>query len=143
MFKKFNWGHGIFVFYVFFVGAVLTALIASFGVDHSLVVDDYYAQDLDYQRQYSKIENNMETNRIIIDNNELTNSVTVNFIYTDIVDGSINFYRPSDKSKDFQVALKNKETVIPTVNILPGKWILKIDWIEEDIPYYTEEMIYI
>jgi len=143
MFKKFNWGHGIFVFYICFVAAVITALVASFSVDHSLVVDDYYAKDLAYQKQYTKAKNNMESQRVTINNDKATKSLTIDFIHADNVKGYIDFYRPSDKSKDFKIELKGTETIIATDVLLPGKWILKIDWTEKGKPYYMEEMIYI
>lgn len=143
MFKKFNWGHGIFVFYVFFVGVVVTALIASFSVDHSLVVDDYYAKDLAYQKQYTKAKNNMESERVIILNDKTTQSLSIDFVKANNVNGSVDFYRPSDKSEDFKIKITEKLTTIPTEKLLPGKWILKIDWTEKGKPYYKEEMIYI
>ena len=46
MFKKFNWGHGILLFFIIFVGSMLTVLWLSFGVDHSLVRDDYYDEEM-------------------------------------------------------------------------------------------------
>ncbi len=143
MFKKFNWGHGILVFYICFVGAVVTALVASFGVDHSLVVDDYYAKDLSYQKQYTKAQNNLDAERVTIDNDKTSHSLTIDFTEAEKVKGSVDFYRPSDKSKDFKVDLSDKETTIDTKEMLPGKWILKIDWMEQGKPYYKEEMIFI
>lgn len=143
MFKKFNWGHGIFVFYVCFVGAVLTALIASFSVDHSLVVDDYYAKDLAYQTQYDKAQNNLKAQSVKINNDKNIQELTIDFESNDRVEGSAEFYRPSDKSQDFNVQLKEKETKISTKELLPGKWILKIDWTEDGKPFYKEEVLYI
>ena len=54
MFKKFNWGHGILLFFIIFVGSMLTVLWLSFGVDHSLVRDDYYDEDIHYQETFDK-----------------------------------------------------------------------------------------
>lgn len=142
MFKKFNWGHGILVFYICFVAAIVTALVASFSVDHSLVVDNYYAKDLAYQDQYTKEKNNLESQRVKINNDKSNKSITIDFI-SDDVNGTVDFYRPSDESVDFKVELDKKATTIDTENLLPGKWILKIDWTEEGKPYYFEEMIYI
>ena len=143
MFKKFNWGHGILVFYICFVGAVVTALVASFGVDHSLVVDDYYAKDLAYQSQYDKTTNALKSNAVAIENDGKNQALTINFEEANRVQGFVNFYRPSDKSEDFKVKLEEKATTIPTDKLLPGKWILKIDWTDDGKEYYTEKMIYI
>ncbi|MEL6142240.1 MAG: FixH family protein [Bacteroidota bacterium] len=47
---KFNWGWGIFLFYTTFAVAMIAAVIKSFSFDNSLVVEDYYAQDIAYQQ---------------------------------------------------------------------------------------------
>lgn len=143
MFKKFNWGHGILVFYICFVGVIVTALIASFSVDHSLVVDDYYAKDLSYQSQYVKSQNSMESERVVINNDKSNKSITIDFAENNEIKGSVDFYRPNDKSKDFKVDLTKKATTIETDKMLPGKWILKIDWTEGGKAFYKEEMIFI
>ena len=143
MFKKFNWGHGILIFYICFVGAVATALIASFGVDHSLVVDDYYAKDLAYQTQYTKSQNNLDKQSLTIDNDKVNKAIKIDINTIAKVEGSINFYRPSDKTKDFSVKINDKNSSISTEGLLPGKWVLKIDWKENGKPFYSEELIYI
>ena len=143
MFKKFNWGHGIFIFYVCFVGVVLTALIASFSVDHSLVVDDYYAKDLAYQSQYEKSQNSLNSQLVKINNDKANMSLTINFGNDEKIEGTADFYRPSDKSVDFNIKLKDKLTTISTEKMLPGKWILKMDWTENGKAFYKEELIFI
>lgn len=143
MFKKFNWGHGITVFYICFVAAVATALVASFGVDHSLVVDDYYAKDLAYQSQYEKVQNNLADESIIINNDKANDQLIIEFPDIEDVEGTVFFYRPSDKSQDFKVQLQNKQSKISTDKLIPGKWILKIDWTKNGKPLYKEEMIYL
>ncbi len=143
MFKKFNWGHGITLFYICFVGVVITALVASFSVDHSLVVDDYYAQDLSYQSQYNKTQNSLKSQNVHVDHDKPTQVLTIDFDNNGTVEGTVDFYRPSDKSKDFNVVLKDKVTTISTDKLLAGKWILKIDWKENGKSYYKEELIYI
>jgi len=143
MFKKFNWGHGITIFYICFVAAVVTVLIASFSIDHSLVVDDYYAKDLAYQSQYDKAQNSLSTKSIKINNDEAKGELTIDFANENNVEGSVYFYRPSDKSQDFKVKIEDKETKISTKSLLPGKWIIKVDWTEDGKPFYAEELVYI
>lgn len=143
MFKNFNWGHGIFIFYVLFVGAVVSVLIASFSVDHSLVVDDYYAQDLAYQTQYDKTQNSLASENVKINLDETNQELTIDITSAKAIKGTADFYRPSDKSKDFKVELNSAETIIPTDKMLTGKWILKLDWKENGKSFYKEEMIYI
>jgi nitrogen fixation protein FixH len=139
--SKFNWGHGIFIFFVFFVGTLITVLIASRRVDHSLVVDDYYAQDLAYQSQYNKVENNLNDDLLQI---EMDKS-SINFIFnTDkISSGTIKFYRPSDKSLDFDLPIAGNNITIEKSKLQKGKWKVKVDYSINNKPYYKEKEIFI
>jgi len=51
---KFHWGHGIFLFYVVFVASLVTVVIKSRQFDNSLVTEEYYARDLNYQQEYDR-----------------------------------------------------------------------------------------
>ena len=143
MFKNFHWGHGIFLFYVVFVGAVLTALIASFGVDHSLVVDDYYAKDIAYQSQYDKATNGLQADVLDIDYTKAMSEVKLQFAEGKPVQGTVQFYRPSDKTQDFTQELGSNSHVISTKELQPGKWKVKVDWVQAGVAYYQEETIFI
>ena len=145
MLSKFNWGHGITIFYLIFVSAVVTVLIASFSVDHSLVADDYYAQDLAYQQQYDKTKNVLDNKAQNIGVNVLTEEKMVEIMITTphSVKGTIHFYRPSDQSQDFTIDLAGSKTALSTETLAKGKWILKIEWREDSKSFYHEHQIYI
>lgn len=145
MFSKFHWGHGIAIFYIIFVATLVTVLIASFGVDHSLVVDDYYAQDINYQQQFDKTKNLIAAadNKVVINNLSGENKINIDFQTDGAVQGKVNFYRPSDKTQDFAVDLNAKSNMISTQDLLKGRWVLKIEWNESQNGYYTERPIYI
>jgi nitrogen fixation protein FixH len=143
MFSNFHWGHGITIFYIIFVGIVVTALIASFSVDHSLVVDDYYATDIAYQSRYDKVKNSKQSQMLQISKDISAQAATIQIKTDKAVKGSAQWYRPSDKSADFVVQLKGKETTISTEKLLKGKWILKVEWTIEGKTSYSEEQIFI
>ena len=143
MFSKFHWGHGITIFYIIFVGVVLTALIASFSVDHSLVVDDYYATDLAYQSRYDKSKNSMQSPMLEISKSKSTQVTTISLNTDKPVKGKAHWYRPSDQSADFVVQLKSRETTVSTNKLLKGKWVLKVEWTIEGKTSYAEEQIFI
>jgi hypothetical protein len=141
MFKNFNWGHGIALFYVCFVGIVVTALIASFSVDRDLVVDDYYAKDIAYQQRYDKITNSITSDNVNVKVED--DNVIVRFEGSDDIKGSVLFYRASDKSQDFIKHIDGSEIIIPVADLSKGKWSVKIDWVEGDKSFYKEEIIYL
>lgn len=141
MFKKFNWGHGITLFYIFFVGIVVTALVASFGVDHSLVVDEYYSEDLAYQSKYDKMANSLNSDNInIITAGE---DVVISFPGVEKVSGEVHFYRASDKSQDFTRNITSNQEIFSKTTLSKGKWSVKVDWETGGKSYYKEEVIYL
>ncbi|MFT4534487.1 MAG: nitrogen fixation protein FixH [Saprospiraceae bacterium] len=143
MFSKFHWGHGITIFYIIFVGVVVTALIASFSVDHSLVVDDYYATDLAYQSRYDKTKNSLQSQMLHISKDADLQETTIGLKTEKPVKGKAQWYRPSDQSADFIVELKGNETIVSTDELLKGKWILKVEWTIEGKTSYAEEQIFV
>ena len=143
MFSKFHWGHGITIFYIVFVGVVITALVASFSVDHSLVVDDYYATDLAYQSRYDKTKNSMQSPILQISKDVIAQVTTIGLKTEKPVIGKVQWYRPSDQSADFVVELKGNQTTVSTDKLLKGKWVLKVEWTIEGKTSYAEEQIFV
>ena len=50
-----NWGTGIAIFYGTFMVIMITFVIKSRSVDHSLVMDNYYEEDINYQSHMDKL----------------------------------------------------------------------------------------
>ena len=143
---KLNWGNGIFIFYVLFVGALVFQLVKSFQYDHSLVVDDYYQKDIEYQKQFDKLKNTKELSEPLrIKYLKEENQVKIVFP-EDITTakGEILFYRANDKSKDFQLPIENaKDIFVPTSFLVRGEWTVSVDWVTDDVAYFEENNIQI
>jgi len=139
---KFNWGHGITLFYIIFVGTLLTVLIKSFGVDHSLVVDDYYAKDIAYQSHYDKSVNSIKSNNLKVNYDSDNGQIVLAIEDDSPATGSIQFYRASDKSKDFIVPISSNNMEIPVSHLSVGKWRVKIDLAIDGKAYYQEKDFY-
>ena len=61
--KGFHWGHGLIIFFILYIGYLVGTVIKSRSINHNLVVDDYYAHDLAYQKMYV----DASTNRQLLD----------------------------------------------------------------------------
>ena len=59
------------------------------------------------------------------------------------ISGTIHFYRPSDISKDFTKNIDQGMFEVSTNEMLPGKWVVKMDWTAEGVSFYKEKTIYI
>ena len=141
--KSFHWGHGIALFYIVFVIAVVTVLIKSFGVDHSLVVDDYYAQDIAYQKEYDKRSKQLKEDNIQIDYEAEKSQITLVFNDQSKVKGKVKMYRPSNKSQDFELEVNNTEIIIPTHKLAGGVWKIKVDWSSDGEFFYHVKQLYL
>jgi nitrogen fixation protein FixH len=143
---KFNWGHGIALFYIVFATVLVIFVVKSTFHDHSLVVDNYYEEDLNYQKHYEKLANSKALlNDVTIKHDSKSDKVTLQFPKKEgSVAGTIHFYRPSDKGKDFTVEIKldqNFEQSLPVSELSPGLWKLKVDWEAGGKPFYLEESL--
>ena len=139
---KFNWGHGITLFYIVFVGTLLTVLIKSFGVDHGLVVEDYYAKDIAYQSQYDKSVNSIKSDNLNAEYDSENGILVFEIQDESSATGVIHFYRASDKTKDFTIPISTNKMEIPVSHLSVGKWRIKVDWTIKGKDYYQEKDFY-
>ena len=145
---KFNFGTAIYTFLILFVCLLIFVVFKSRSIDHSLVIDDYYDKDIHYQEQFDKVSN---TNKLGLENRLMLKTDDPKYLVFEIEDktvkptGNISFYRPSDKSLDFNKSLSFNETGKCTIDrslLSSGKWKVKVDWKANDVDYYNEYEIY-
>lgn len=141
--KKFDWGYGIATFYILFALVLMGALYASTKVDHSLVKDDYYQLDLEYQDHYDKVERSNSSQLLSIDYKEKDHKVIFRFRSTESPQGTITFYRAADSSLDFKMPINSNQMRIDTEKLVEGNWKVNVDWNADGKTYYQEEDIHI
>ncbi len=148
MFKKikFNWGFGILLICLIFMGTTVVRVVSMMNKDVDLVTDNYYEKELDYQQQINKesrtasmkkeVEIKYSDKIIILNfNNPSTN-----------IDGQVYFYRPSNSKMDFKIPLKvdgNGKQRIDASSIIKGMWHVQVSWNEKDKDFYSEQTIFV
>ena len=147
---KLNWPTGIVIAIISFMIFILSFVYKSIAIDkyqHELISEDYYGDELHYQEEINKL-NNAKTLETDI---ELTNSkegITIEFpqnIDQNEIKGTITFLRLSNKKLDFseEIELTANEQLIPSNKLVPGKWIVRIEWQNGDMEYlYKESWFY-
>lgn len=144
----FNWGTGILVSIIIFFIAIFTFVYYSTTFRRNLVVENYYEEELKYQEHIDKVHNtdNLES-KLNINQSQRTLKISVpDSLLKMGVDGKILLYKPSDNREDKIYKLKPDKKGIQTIalgNLLNGRYIIKIDWICDSIPYYQEKSIFI
>ncbi len=142
---KFTWGTGIAIFYSAFVIVMVGMVVYSKTFDNSLVVENYYDEDLRYQEKIDKLENaaKLETNLEIA----VTADKNILLSFPESlknISGTVLLYRADDKSKDanFKIAVNGKnQMLIPGEPYLGARWTVKVDWQADGTPFYKEKNI--
>lgn len=147
---KIGWGRGLVIFFILYISYLVVTVIKSTQVHHSLVIEDYYQHDIDYQKMYvAPIENrNTLASDLFIKVNAEDQLVNLDFgTLTHRLKGEILFYRPSDKSLDrridFNLKPEEQHIDVPTNDLLNGRWTIKVRWEDDSMNYYKEEDIVI
>ncbi len=138
---KFNWGTGLFIFILVFLGLCITFMIYAFRQNINLVQEGYYEKGVDFDREKSSAERSvLFSGQINIDN--INNHVVVAFpdsFMNDVRDAEILFYRPSDNHKDVTVKLTGDTLVLPREKFIPGRYIVRISWIKNKEEFIVEK----
>ncbi len=148
---KINWGTYIVIAFVLFISFILYFVIkvqTDNKYDNDLVVEEYYKHDVHFQEEMSRIQNahDLKTKPIItIDDSGVTIAFPEDFTAKDI-NGTVAFYRPSNKKFDFQKQISFTDSAflfVPKNKFVGGEWYVNIEWQYKGKPYLTKEKIYI
>ncbi|MEM8907888.1 MAG: FixH family protein [Bacteroidota bacterium] len=140
---KFNWGFGIALFYLSFMVTLVYVVFKSTTYDHSLVMDNYYEQDLQYQQHYEKLQNAQAlAQQVSVQYDDQAKTIAFQFPEHDqLVKGTIHFFCPSTKHGDWVEVIKLDEQQKMTIakpQLMAGRWKIKIDWTDTNKKYFQE-----
>lgn len=146
MFKKFNWGWGIALFYTSFVVFMLFMVWCTNLMKTELVTEDYYGKELKFQEQLDKMKRSNVLSQPVnwtVQNN----SVKLNFpadVKGRDIKAKVLFYRPDNSKRDFNIACTadtNGVCVINSEKFHHGAYKMEVDWSAGKETYYTEGVI--
>jgi hypothetical protein len=143
--KKFHFGHGITIVLLIFIAFLVTVFIKSQRMNHTLVADDYYAEDLAYQKTYEKMSNALNAKKDFdLIWNKASNKHILSFSDNEEKKGTIRFYRPSDSKLDFKINFNSGDEIEIDRMIVPGKWTIISEWNEgKGVDYLVEKTMII
>lgn len=141
-----SWGFRITILYLSFVALIVTLVVMCYGQKVELVSKDYYKQELQYQDRIDAINNaNAATHTInhSVDGSMITLTAGPEFMQAGFK-GTVNFFRPSDSSKDFNTELKLDATgkqVIAGDKLEKGLYKMQLSWQSGGKNYFKEQVI--
>jgi len=147
---KVNWGTGIVIAFIVFISFIMYFIITMMTnnkYDHDLVVEDYYKQELQFQKDIDK-ETNAKTLTENITYKKTEEGLVIIFpenLLINNISGKVFLYRPSNKQFDFEmpISLSNHNLLIPDKRLLDGRWNINVDWQYNGKNYlYKKEITY-
>ncbi len=115
--------------------------------DHHLVSEEYYKDELNYQKEIDK-----ENKGIALNENVIVKKVTEGLLITfpkefnpSDITGTISFKRLSNDKIDFNEPIKlvTNEFLIKDENLVEGRWDVKIEWsVFDDTYLFKEKLMY-
>ena len=147
MTNRMNWGWSIVLAFSLFGAFIIGLVIRSFQENIDLVSEDYYQQELGYQRQINKMTNNQALT-VPLTFSQQAQQLVVQFPAepAEEVQGEIQLFRPSDARRDRTVTIAlnpARQQIIATDQLVRGRYKIKVNWTSGDAAYYTEELIFI
>ena len=145
---KINWGTGIVIAFIGFITFILyfvVPMMSNDKYDHDLVSEDYYKQELEYQKDIDK-ETNAKELAENVSYKRTEEGLQINFpsdLEPENIKGKVFLYRPSNKQLDFEttISLSKSHLLIPDSRLVGGRWNLKIDWTYHGKAYLFKDQI--
>ncbi|MFT7160631.1 MAG: nitrogen fixation protein FixH [Bacteroidia bacterium] len=137
-----NWGNKVVLAFGVFMAIIITMVVVSMRQSIFLVAPDYYDQEIKYQSQIDKMQATSDSNASI---KIVNNQDKIELEFSVIPEkGEILFFRPSDATLDFTVAVLNEKVQsISKSKFSKGFWKMKISWRANGKEFYTEKTVII
>ncbi len=143
---KINWGTKLVFFALLFMTFIIVLVVRIMRTDVPMVEENYYEKGLNYQ---DEINNSTHTDTMVQfnvfkDDSGNQNLVILNVSSSDIPNGKLTFYRPSNDKEDTEAEISipsKKEFQFPLYTLNPGKWTLKFTWTRDGKRYKIEKPI--
>ena len=140
-----NWGRGILVAMILFVGVIATMVYVSVNTEFSLVADNYYEQELAYDDQIARIRNfEALAAQPEFTFNRAEQQIKLQFseeLVSAIKEGKVVFFRASGAKHDKVFELNFDEDNVFTTDVskfLIGAWSLQLSFTDGAKEYYKE-----
>lgn len=147
---KINWGWSLAIamgLFMIFILSYVFKVQSDSTYDHEMVVEDYYKQEIGFQKEIDKkqnAENLAEKVKISVTEQGIEIQFPSSFTPENIK-GKISLYRPSSQKLDFDksISISTSNLLIPKSELAGGRWDISINWTYEGIEYLNKETIYL
>lgn len=138
-----DWGKGILLTIVAFVGFIMTLVVISVRQDDiHLVTENYYEKEIKYQDQIEREKSAAGLDREVLIFDSQTKSMLLDLPVG--AKGNLQLFRPSDARLDQELELditQEGKTTVPLEKLKSGYWRIQLTWTENGVEFYEEKKI--
>lgn len=137
-----SWGYKLMIVFIVFATAMGYMVYRCYGTNFELVEKEYYKSELKYQDVIDG-SNNVNSLRsgpgLKQVGNEITLQMPDEMKDSDLL-GSVLFYCPNNSKNDKRFALAPDKSAGQSFDrIMPGRYVVKIEWTLNGKKYYSEK----
>jgi len=142
-----NWGKGITIVIILFIGWIAFLIYKTGEVTSEMVTDNYYEKELVYEKVI-QAKRNVQQLSALPTISQQQNNVLITFPkeVTTAATGNIIFYRPNNPQQDKKYTITindNNAQNIATTDLTKGVYQIQLTWQQNNTPYYYEQNIFI
>ncbi|HSF52805.1 MAG TPA: FixH family protein [Algoriphagus sp.] len=138
-----DWGKGILLTIIAFVGFIMTLVVISVRQDDiHLVTENYYEKEIKYQDQIEREKSAAGLDREVLIFDSQTKSMLLDLPVG--AKGNLQLFRPSDARLDQELELditQEGKTTVPLEKLKSGYWRIQLTWTENGVEFYEEKKI--
>ncbi len=138
-----DWGKGILLTIIAFVGFILTLVVISVRQDDiHLVTENYYEKEIRYQDQIDRESASAGLDREVLVFDAPSKSILLDLPIG--AKGNLQLFRPSDARLDQELVLDITDVgkkSVPLDKLKSGYWRVQLTWTENGVEFYREKKI--
>jgi len=142
-----NWGTGITITFIICASLMLLLVYKTTTVDIDMAEQDYYSQELKFNKKLEAITNaNQLSSTIAVSQDEQVIKINVPHECIKDASGEILLYRPSSVKHDVLIAFapdNNGNIFIGKEQLIKGIYKIKADWQMKGKFYYREQSFFV
>jgi len=140
-----NWGKGITIAIVLFMGFIISFVVRAVNFDTDLVRTDYYEHELEFDSNVEKANNyNTLVNQVEVQKEEEGIIILFPEDQNKVDQGTIHFYRPQsmkfDREYDLTLDSEGKQ-ILPYEDFFKGFYEITIEWEKDSKGYIFKQDI--
>lgn len=137
-----NWGKGITIFLIAFIGFITTLAVILMRADADLVSKDYYIEEVAYGSEITA-QKNATTSSAKLSKEVTVDGVMLTLSSTEVEEGFVELRRSNDPTMDVNLKLEGKHIFIDQKHLNSGKYDIVIDWKQSDKSYQLRDVLWI